>query len=256
MNVRAAGFGALATTACVWCAPGPAPHLPVVARAFGIRRRLALAGVALTFDDGPDPRTTPAVLALLAEAGVHATFFLVGEQVERFPEIAAQIASAGHEIGVHGYRHRPLLLRSPWNLASDLERAEAVIGEATGSEPRFYRAPYGVFSSGALVLAARRSWTPLLWSRWGREWHRGETPETVAARAAGSLEPGDVVLLHDGGRYGPAGFAELTVRALPGILERIRERGLPALTASGWGALPSAAVFRREAAETREIASG
>jgi peptidoglycan/xylan/chitin deacetylase (PgdA/CDA1 family) len=250
MNARAAGLGALAATACAWCAPGPAPHLPVVARAFGIRRRLPLAGVALTFDDGPDPRTTPAVLALLAEAGVRATFFLVGEQVERFPEIAAQIASAGHEIGVHGYRHRPLLLRSPWDLASDLEWAVAVIGEAAGSEPRFYRAPYGVFSSGALVLTARRGWTPLLWSRWGREWHRGETPETVAARATRSLESGDVVLLHDGGRYGPAGFAELTVRTLPRILERVCERGLRVLTVSGRGALPGAATaFRREVAE-------
>src|ERR1019366_2981326 len=90
-------------------------------------------GLALTFDDGPHPRGTPAVLELLERAGVRATFYLVGEQVERRPSLAAEIVAAGHEVGIHGYRHTLLLRRRPGSLRDDLDRAAAVIGEASGA---------------------------------------------------------------------------------------------------------------------------
>ena len=83
-----------------------APHVPQAAAALGIRRTVA-GGVALTFDDGPHPEGTPAVLEILAEADIKATFFLVGEQVERRPSLAAEIAGQGHLVALHGYRHRP-----------------------------------------------------------------------------------------------------------------------------------------------------
>ncbi len=83
-----------------------APHVPRAARGLGIQRTVS-GGVALTFDDGPHPSGTPAVLEVLAEAGMQATFFLVGEQVERRPALAAEIAVRGHRIGLHAYRHRP-----------------------------------------------------------------------------------------------------------------------------------------------------
>ena len=219
--------------ACAWCAPGPAPHVPVLARAVGIRRRLPhLDGVALTFDDGPDPRTTPIVLAALARAQATATFFLVGEQVERFGELAAEIAAAGHEIGLHGYRHLPTLLRTPRDLNADLDRAETVIAEATGHRPVFYRAPFGVFSTAALLAARRRDWTPLIWSRWGREWEHGATAEKVARRATKSLTVGDVILLHDASYYGLSGFAAVAAAALPAILETLSELELAAVAVS------------------------
>jgi peptidoglycan/xylan/chitin deacetylase (PgdA/CDA1 family) len=224
------------SAAAVWCTPGPAAHIPVLADALGIRRCLPhLDGVALTFDDGPDADGTPPVLETLAAVGARASFFLVGEQVERRPELAAAIASAGHEIGLHGYRHRNLLLRAPAELRADLDRGVGVIAEATGREPVFYRAPYGVFSLPALLEARRRGWTPLLWSRWGREWARGATPELVACRAGSSLKRGDVVLLHDSDRYGPEGFSQVALRALPAIVERIRERGLEPVSLSRAG---------------------
>ncbi|HEY4229872.1 MAG TPA: polysaccharide deacetylase family protein, partial [Thermoanaerobaculia bacterium] len=103
-------------------------------------------GIALTFDDGPHPQGTPAVLELLARAQVRATFYLVGEQVERRPSLAAEIVAAGHEVGIHGYRHTLLLRRRPGALRDDLDRAAAVIGEATGVASASYRPPYGVFS--------------------------------------------------------------------------------------------------------------
>lgn len=221
------------TAACAWCAPGPAPHVPALARALGISRRLPqLDGVALTFDDGPDPRTTPLVLAELARAQATATFFLVGEQVERFAELAAEIAAAGHEIGLHGYRHLPTVLRTPRGLGADLDRAEMVIAEATGRMPVFYRPPFGVFSTAALISARRRGWTPLLWSCWGREWEPGATAETVARRATRSLTAGDVVLLHDASHYGLPGFAAAAVKALPAILETLSQIELGAVAVS------------------------
>jgi peptidoglycan/xylan/chitin deacetylase (PgdA/CDA1 family) len=232
MKPRSIGLGAF-VAASGWCAPAPAPHLPALARLLGISRRLPhLNGVALTFDDGPDPRTTPVVLDLLARAQATATFFLVGEQVERFGDVAAEIVAAGHEIGLHGYRHLPTLLRTPRGLDADLDRAEAVITAATGRRPVFYRPPFGVFSTAALLTARRRGWTPLLWSRWGREWERGARAEAVARRATASLTAGDVVLLHDASYYGLAGFADVAAEALPAILDALAERGLAPVAVS------------------------
>ena len=128
-----------------------------------VRRRMfpRLAGlgrpdhVALTFDDGPDPASTPAFLDLLAARRLHATFFLLGSMVARAPRLAAEIAAAGHEIAVHGWDHRYTILRGPGAVFSDLARASDAVSGATGTRPRFFRPPYGVLSSGA-VLAARR----------------------------------------------------------------------------------------------------
>src|SRR5437016_5093785 len=103
--VKRLAFGA----AALWAAPAAAPVCRPLADAFHIDRRLAGPGVALTFDDGPHPDGTPAILELLASAKATATFFLVGEQVERYPEVARAVADAGHEIALHGYRHTLLL---------------------------------------------------------------------------------------------------------------------------------------------------
>jgi peptidoglycan/xylan/chitin deacetylase (PgdA/CDA1 family) len=196
-----------------------AAHVPAVARAYGIPRHLPRTdAAALTFDDGPHPEGTPAVLDALDAAGAKATFFLIGEQVERRPELAREIATRGHAIGVHGYRHTLLLRRTRRGLADDLDRAAALIAEATGAAPVYYRAPYGVFSTASLALARERGWNPLLWSRWGRDWERRATGEAIARRAAGRLAGGDVVLLHDADYYSSAGSWRRTVEALPAIL--------------------------------------
>ena len=217
-----AGIGA----AAAWCGPAAAPVLPAVARAFGIPLRLpGSGGVALTFDDGPHAEGTPATLELLRGAGARATFFLVGEQVERYPALAAEIAAAGHEIALHGYRHRLMLRRTPRGLADDLDRALDVIGSATGRSPRAYRPPYGVFSAAGLALARRRGWLPLLWSKWGRDWERRATPEEIAQRATAGLSGGDVVLLHDADHYSSVGSWRRTVGALPLVLGAVEALG-------------------------------
>ncbi len=224
----ALGLGALAA----WCAPAAAPVLPPLAAAFGVPLRLPRRdGIALTFDDGPHAEGTPAVLELLDRAGVRATFYLVGEQVARRPALAAEIAAAGHEIGIHGHRHTLLLRRTPGALRADFDRAEAVIGEATGQAARSYRPPYGVFSLAGLRLARQR-WEPLLWTRWGRDWEARATAGSIAARATRDLGPRDVVLLHDADDYSSAGSWRRTVAALPAVLEALLATGEPLVTAS------------------------
>src|SRR5262245_35393760 len=212
-------IGALGA-ASVWSSPAAAAFAPVVARALRIPTRLARErGVALTFDDGPHAAGTPAVLEQLDRAGARATFFLVGEQVERHPRLAAEIVAAGHEVGLHGYRHRLLLGRTPGGLARDLERAQDVIETATGTTPTCYRPPYGVFSLGGLHVVRRRGWEPVLWSRWGVDWRARVTPEEIASRATAGLRAGDVVLLHDADHYSAPGSWRRTVAALPAIIE-------------------------------------
>jgi peptidoglycan/xylan/chitin deacetylase (PgdA/CDA1 family) len=222
-------------TPALWFAPVPAVAIDRVAKAFRIERRLPAGRdeVALTFDDGPHAQGTPAVLAALAAAGAHATFFLVGEQVERERALAAEIKAAGHEIAVHGYRHLLLLRRRVRALADDLERAIEVIGEATGEQPACYRPPYGIFSGGGLEVVRGRGWRPVLWSRWGRDWTRTATASSIAALATRDLRDGDIVLLHDADHYSVAGSWQKTAAALPRILETVGQRGLACARLTG-----------------------
>lgn len=221
------GLVALGAGAAAWSAPAAAAHVRPLAAALGIRTRLDRPGIALTFDDGPHIDGTPAVLEALARRGVVATFFLVGEQVARHPSLAAEIAAAGHEIALHGHAHTLLLRRTPRGLADDLDRALVAIGEATGARPAAYRAPYGVFSAGALALCRRRGWEPTLWSRWGRDWGARVTPEAIARRASLALAPGDIVLLHDADHYSARDSWRRTVAALPAVLDSALAVGAP-----------------------------
>jgi len=195
-----------------------------VASGLGIRRRIDSHGVVLTFDDGPHPEGTPAVLEALGDAP--AVFFLVGEQVERHPALAAELAAAGHEVALHGHRHRNQMRVGPRALADDLRRAVDAIGSATNRAPVLYRPPYGIFTPAGLALTRRAGWTPLLWSRWGRDWRARTTPEEIARLATRDLSAGDVVLLHDADWYSQPGSHRRTAAALPRVLEEIERRGL------------------------------
>jgi peptidoglycan/xylan/chitin deacetylase (PgdA/CDA1 family) len=229
MRIRTAAVAA----AAVWCAPAAAPVVPAVATIFGVPRRLSRRhGIAITFDDGPHPEGTPAVLRELDRLGARATFFLVGEQVERQPGLTAEIAAAGHEVASHGYRHVLMLRRSPAAMREDLRRAAEVIGAATGRAPEVYRPPYGVFSSVGLGLVRQLGCKPLLWSTWGRDWERRSTPASIAATATGGLRTRDVVLLHDADHYSSRGSWRKTAAALPLVLEAALATGEPLVTVS------------------------
>jgi peptidoglycan-N-acetylglucosamine deacetylase len=182
--------------------------------------------VALTFDDGPDPGATPRFAEVLADRQVTATFFLLGEMVARAPGLAADIAAAGHEIGVHGWEHRYLPCRGPRATANDIRRATELIASVTGTRPRLFRPPYGVLSGAALVTARSLGLTPVLWGTWGREWSPGATPATVYAHLSGRLHGGVTVLLHDSDCTSPPGSWRAALGALPMLLDECARRGL------------------------------
>jgi peptidoglycan/xylan/chitin deacetylase (PgdA/CDA1 family) len=218
--------GALAL-ASLHAGPALCAWSPALRRALGVSDRATDAGaVALTFDDGPHPHGTPAVLAILEALGVRATFFLVGEQVQRDPALAAEIVAAGHEVGVHCHRHRNLLRLAPTQVRRDLVRAEAAIVSAIGGTPRLYRPPYGVLTTAGLVYARCRGWQPLLWTRWGHDWRTRATAASIAAEATADLSGGEVVLLHDADHYSAPGSWRRTVAALPRVVEEIDRAGL------------------------------
>lgn len=200
-----------------------APVLPPAADALGIPRTLTAGtdGVALTFDDGPHPEGTPAVLDLLARAGHVATFFLIGEQVELRPELAKEIVSRGHLVAVHGYRHRLQSRLSSKQLRADLDRARASIQAAAGASPGLHRPPYGVYSPAGLRLAVGSGLKPLLWSRWGKDWRRFANPRRIANRVTRNLRAGDVILLHDADFYSARNSHQRTVEALRLIIAEL-----------------------------------
>ena len=102
------------------------------------------SGIALTFDDGPDPKSTPQILDLLDAAGAKATFFMLGSQVELYPWVAQEVAARNFEIGLHGHWHKVHLLRSQASINYDLARGASAIAETTGQSPTFFRPPLRV----------------------------------------------------------------------------------------------------------------
>ena len=220
---------AVATAAVAVAHAGPA-----VAAIGPVRRRWlpTLAGtgdpghVALTFDDGPHPEATPRLLRLLDGAGVRATFFLVGRELEAYPEVGRAIVAAGHEVGVHGYEHRLLLKRAPRATRDDLGRAAAVIDGVTGVTPGWWRPPYGVASTAALGAARRLGLTPVLWTCWGRDWTPAATPDRVYRSVVRRLAGGGTILLHDSDASASPRCWEAMLGALPAILDYCRAQGL------------------------------
>lgn len=204
-----------------------APVVPSAARALSLPRVLpAMGGVALTFDDGPHPEGTPAVLELLARASALATFFVIGEQVRRRPQLVAEIAAAGHLVALHGYRHRLQLRMTAAEVSDDLKRGAAAIEDAVGAVPIWHRPPYGIYSPAGLAAAHAGRLAPLLWSRWGKDWRRRTTPRRIASRVLTGVLAGDVILLHDSDFYSSHHSHRRTVAALALIIKELERRRL------------------------------
>jgi peptidoglycan-N-acetylglucosamine deacetylase len=230
---RSAIAGPLAATALTAAAVAVAHAGPGATALAPVRRlfpRLAGLGeadhVALTFDDGPDPASTPAFLEMLADERVRATFFMLGSMVAKAPRLAADIAAAGHEVAIHGWDHRYTVLRTPRAVRDDMARARDEVVSATGALPRFYRPPYGVLSAGALAAARTLGLRPVLWSCWGREWESTATPGSVYETLSCDLTGGACVLLHDSDCTSPAGAAAAARAALPHLLAACSASGL------------------------------
>ena len=184
--------------------------------------------VAITFDDGPDPRATPAVLDGLDVLGLRATFFPLGSLVERTPDLVWEVLRRGHQVGTHGYRHFHHLARTPRWVSRDLAAADRAMA-AVGVRATWYRPTYGQVTSATLVAAGRHRWQTVLWSAWGREWATSD-PDEVAARIIRRLRPGAVVLLHDNDAFGPTGMWRVGLAALGEVAAELERRQLEAVT--------------------------
>lgn len=182
------------------------------------------AEVALTFDDGPDPCGTPAILDRLDDLGLVATFFPLASVAARHRDLVTEIARRGHAVGTHGHTHGHHLAHGPGWVRRDLDTAASVM-ETSSVPVRWFRPPYGQVTAATLVLARRQGWMPVLWSAWGREWATRDA-RMVAERVRRRLEPGAIVLLHDSDRYGRQGMWRTVRDALGRISEDLDERGL------------------------------
>ena len=180
--------------------------------------------VALTFDDGPNPIATPRVLDVLRAERVPATFFLLGKHVERWPELARQVATEGHALGNHGYHHRKLHFRGPAYVRVDLALGTDAIERATRARPAFFRAPHGFRSPWVNRIAEELGqktigWTLGVWD--------SDKPgaDQIVRRSVDGCRPGTILLLHDGDGYDSDGDRTQTADALPRIIGELRARG-------------------------------
>lgn len=193
------------------------------------RGKAGARNVALTFDDGPHPVTTRAVLEILAAYDVRATFFVLGHKVEAHPDVVREIRAAGHALGVHGFQHDHLFsLRSSRYALAQIERAQRAIADACGVTPNLFRPPIGFASHLTFRGAERAAVQIIAWSVRSLDGLRSARPERVAERVIRNLEDGAIVLLHDAAERDD--FTPASIAALPAILEALRERAYHAVT--------------------------
>jgi len=225
---RAVAAGAAAALA--------AHAVPLVTTRASLRRRYLprLAGlgradhVALTFDDGPDPASTPLFLEELDRLGMRATFFMLGVNADVHRTVAAEVAAAGHEVAAHGYHHRSQLFSPPGRVRDDILRGIHTVADASGEMPRWYRPPFGTLSNAGLLAAQRFGLRTVLWSAWGKDWTPECTPESVLAELDRDLGPGVTALLHDSDCASAPGSWRAAHGALEGLAERLAAAGLTA----------------------------
>lgn len=198
------------------------PYLLAQRLGLGVIRegRQSRKALALTFDDGPDPETTPAVLDALREVGGRATFFVLAGRAEAHRDLTQRMLAEGHEVEAHAERHLHVWVRTPWGAFLDPLRAARRVSVVTGRSARLHRPPHGAYTLATLLGQRAAGVTGAHWSIEGRDWHPASTPESVRQRVNALAHPGAVVVLHDAG---PG--ARTTVPMLPGLLADLRGRG-------------------------------
>jgi peptidoglycan-N-acetylglucosamine deacetylase len=182
--------------------------------------------VCLTFDDGPHPVYTPRLLDLLQERGVRATFFLVGRQIERHPEIVLRMVSAGHTVGNHTFSHGEPSSVSARQLIDEVRRTDDLLTPILGRAPRLFRPPHGKVTVAKLMRLWGSSRTVVLWNSDPKDFSRSDAGEVIDWFRARPLRGGDLVLMHDNVPH--------SIDALPVLIKEAHERGLDFVTPSDW----------------------
>ncbi|MGI6162642.1 MAG: polysaccharide deacetylase family protein [Bacillota bacterium] len=154
--------------------------------------------ICLTFNDGPDPVTTPQILARLDEYGIKATFFVIGEKARKHPDLVKDIADRGHVIGVHGYEHKVLAGLSSRQVYSDLQLAQKSVIDSSGQIPYLYRPPGGALDEIQMREASKLGMTVLMWTNIGGADLGARSAEEVSERVLKSARDGSIILLHEG----------------------------------------------------------
>lgn len=186
--------------------------------------------IALTFDDGPDPEWTPRVLDLLAEAGVPATFFTIGERAARAPAVVKRIAAEGHELANHSWSHRNLWFCGPAATVEQVRRGHETLADLTGAAPRHFRPPWGMVNA-AMFGAVRKAGEKVVFWSIQPEGQRPAPAGRQASRVLGRAHAGAIVDLHDA--EGTPRAPERLVEALPAMIRGLRERGYAFATVAG-----------------------
>ena len=182
--------------------------------------------VALTFDDGPDPHVTPQVLDQLDAASARATFFCVGEQLRRHPELAREIVRRGHHIENHTDTHPHLFAAMGWRrMAAQVADGQHAVASVSGRAPRFFRAVAGLRNPWLDPILARHGLQLATWTRRGYDTRTGDAT-AVLARLTHALAAGDILLLHDGHAARTANGQAVVLAVLPRLLAELRARGL------------------------------
>jgi len=204
--------------------------------------------VALTFDDGP-ATMTPEYLKVLQEKGVHATFFLIGSNVQRQPGLAAMIADGGNEIGNHTYSHLNLAKASITEAVYDLLRGQACIEQASHQRLSLMRPPGGELNVPVIRAIQKLGYKIVFWNIDPQDWRKGATSKQIIGNIMTNLHPGSIILLHEGK---PA-----TLQALPELIDDLRKQGYEIDTVSGLlAARGGAAASRPEKATPEAQPSG
>jgi peptidoglycan/xylan/chitin deacetylase (PgdA/CDA1 family) len=154
----------------------------------------------LTFDDGPHPSTTPILLEILEEAGIKATFFLIGNNAERYPELVEAIAKAGHTIGNHSHNHLFMPMLTVKKIEDEIVKTNACIKEITKSSIDLFRAPYGITDQRIISCLKEQNMTAVYWGKSPEDWTKVGS-ERIAKRVTTRLASGTIIVLHEGHKY-------------------------------------------------------
>lgn len=179
--------------------------------------------VALTFDDGPSGTVTPEILYILEEFDVVATFFMLGSQVDYYPDLAAEVANRGHEVANHTQNHIDLTKVRKNVAEQEINLSREKIEKATGQTPKLVRPPYGAYDDTTLSIVSENGESIILWSVDPLDW-KNRKPKEIANRVLSSVKPGSIILLHD--------IHQTTAEALPKILEELINNGYTFVTVS------------------------
>ena len=181
--------------------------------------------LALTFDDGPDPDFTPAILDKLKKYDVKATFFLLGNNIEKYPEIAKRIAEEGHVIGNHTYSHPNLTQVSDEVYHDEIKKADELIKKYAGYYPRFFRPTYGAINENQVAWATNEKMMIIQWSVDTLDWE-GKSAEEISRTVAGNALPGGIILQHNASGVPLQG----SVEALDLIIPQMKNKGVTFVT--------------------------